>query len=163
MAIKNDANEMNTCISSSSEEDLFTLNTEKDLIKYVSSSSEEDIFTPCQYQIKGEKGTVLPAVDPTVIKELEEQAKYTQVNLEKMILFLSNELSSITKVSFESVQTYHNTINNTHIEVENSIRSMYGLIAKCEELDQKMKPLADLAVQVKSIKQTVDVLEQLYK
>ncbi|XP_065676024.1 BLOC-1-related complex subunit 6-like [Hydra vulgaris] len=158
MAIKVSTSEEKSFMSSSSEEELI-LNTEK---SYISSSSEEDMYLPCTDHVQRSCGTILPTVDPTVIKELEEQAKHTQVNLEKMILFLSNELRNITKISLESVETYCNTISNTHTEVESSIRSMYGLIAKCEELDQKMKPVAELALQVQNIKQSVDILEQLY-
>lgn len=122
----------------------------------LSTSSEEDLLkTNCDHRI--------PPIDPAIISELEEQAKAGSKSVEKMMSYLGNELTKVTKVTEETVNTYDVAVQHVHSEVETNIHSMYALIAKCEELDRKMEPVTDLAKQVRSINEVLDNLEQLCK
>lgn len=128
-------------------------------ISYASSSSEDDFTndskTPCKVQHK-----LLP-VDPLVLNDLEEQAKTASRSIEKMMKYLSTRLQDNTKVTQETVQIYSESVKNVQKEVEHNIRLMYSLVAKCEELDRKMKPINELAAQVNDIKESLDLLEKL--
>ena len=107
--------------------------------------------------------TTIPPIDPNLITELEDQARQGSKSVERMMKYLGGELSKVTQVTGETVGTYDGAVRLMHGEVEANIRSMYALIAKCEELDAKMEPVTDLARQVKSINESLDELEQLCK
>lgn len=131
---------------------------------YVSSSSEDD-----QYGINESKNNTegikqrskIPQVDPSVLTELEEQARYTSRSLSNLMSYLVKELKEITNATKETVCVYDKTIEHTQREVEKNIRSMYGLIAKCEELDHKMKPVNELASQVHDLNEMLSQLEEI--
>ena len=127
---------------------------------YVSSSSEDDFNIGHRQQ---ELRSRISPVDPSVLREIEEQAKIASKSIAKMMTFLTKELGKGTSTTLEIVSVYDGTINNVHSEVEQNIKAMYGLIAKCEELDRKMKPLNELADQVKIIRETLDQLENACK
>ena len=127
---------------------------------YVSSSSEDDTTSKDKSEVSR---TRIPPVDPSIISELEEQNKYTTKSVEIMLNYLSKTLNEVTAVAEETVQVYDGTVEHVHLEVEKNIHLMYGLIAKCEELDRKMKPVTELANQVHHIKESLDALEQLCK
>lgn len=127
---------------------------------YVSSSSEDD-FNLGEKERKDQqhlRSRITP-VDPSVLKDVEEQAKIASRSIGKMMSFLTKELGKGTNTTLDIVSVYDGAINNVHSEVEQNIKAMYGLIAKCEELDRKMKPLNELATQVRTIRETLDLLE----
>jgi len=47
--------------------------------------------------------------------------------------------------------------------VDENIKSMYTLIARCEELNASLKPVQNMAEQVKEIKKTLDAFEAICK
>lgn len=126
-------------------------------VSYISSSSEDD-FIINDTKIK-EKHTFLP-VDPSVLKDLEEQAKIAGRSIEKMMKYLAKHLQDSTQITQGTASIYRDSVRNVQKDVENNIRLMYSLVAKCEELDQKMKPVTELAKQVSDIKESLDALEQ---
>uniref|UniRef100_A0A7M5XG38 BLOC-1-related complex subunit 6 C-terminal helix domain-containing protein n=1 Tax=Clytia hemisphaerica TaxID=252671 RepID=A0A7M5XG38_9CNID len=135
-------------------------------VSYISSSSEDDIQlndknTPTQAQqtLKSQ----ITSVDPMVLPEIEEQAKIASKSIDRLMKFLSKELTEGTKATTDIVSVYDGTIDHVHSEVEQNIKAMYGLIAKCEELDRKMKPINELASQVRNIRETLDQLENICK
>ena len=128
---------------------------------YVSSSSEDDFNIGHQRQ-QDVKSRITP-VDPSVLREIEDQAKIASKSIDKMMTFLTKELGKGTNTTLEIVSVYDGAINHVHSEVEQNIKAMYGLIAKCEELDRKMKPLNELADQVRTIRETLDHLENACK
>lgn len=131
-------------------------------ISYVSSSSEEEHENK---NLVNEtlQNTKIPPVDPLVLTDLEEQAKYTSKSLSKLMAYLTKHLSDISNVTNETVSIYDQTIQHTQAEVEKNIHAMYGLISKCEELDRKMKPVTELANQVSYLNRMLDEFEHLCK
>lgn len=127
---------------------------------YVSSSSEDDFNIGLRQQ---DLRSRIAPVDPSVLREIEEQAKVASKSIDKMMTFLTKELGKSTNTTLEIVSVYDSAINRVHNEVEQNIKAMYGLIAKCEELDRKMKPLNELAGQVRTIRETLDHLENACK
>ena len=127
---------------------------------YVSSSSEDDFNIG--HRQKDLRSRITP-VDPSVLRDIEEQAKIASKSIDKMMTFLTKELGKGTNTTLEIVSVYDGAINHVHSEVEQNIKAMYGLIAKCEELDRKMNPLNELAGQVRTIRETLDQLENACK
>ena len=125
-------------------------------VSYISSSSEDDSINDTKIK---EKHTFLP-VDPSVLKDLEEQAKIAGRSIDKMMKYLAKHLEDSSKITQDTASIYRESVRNVQKEVENNIRLMYSLVAKCEELDQKMKPVTELAKQVSDIKESLDALEQ---
>ena len=135
-------------------------------VSYISSSSEDDIqfndkktHTQTQQTLKSH----IASVDPMVLPEIEEQAKIASKSIDRLMKFLAKELTEGTKATVDIVSVYDGTIDHVHAEVEQNIKAMYGLIAKCEELDRKMKPINELASQVRNIRETLDQLENVCK
>jgi len=123
-------------------------------IESLSTSSEEDLQ-------RNNRDKRIPTIDPAIISELEEQARIGSKSVEKMMKYLGNELSKVTGITEETVNTYDVAVQHLQSEVETNIRSMYALMAKCEELDEKMKPVTELAKQVRLINESLNELEQL--
>ena len=121
----------------------------------LSTSSEEDLHKS--------KDIRIPPIDPSILSEIEEHAKTGSKSVEKMMNYLGEELAKVTKVTEGTVETYDVAVQHVHSAVESNIHSMYALMAKCEELDEKMKPVVALAEQVRNINASLDELEQLCK
>lgn len=136
-------------------------------VSYISSSSEDDVTQASDVtksRLKGKPSTLfIPPVDPSVIAEVEEQARHASRSIEKLMAYLSKELKNGTTATSSIVNVYDGTIDHIHEEVEKNIKAMYGLIAKCEELDRKMKPINELAMQVENIGSMLDTLESISK
>ena len=132
---------------------------------YVSSSSEDEIsLNNSQFQETSSRTkNIISPVDPSVLFEIEDQAKNASRSVDKLMTFLAKELQSGTKATEDIVSVYDGAIDHVYGEVEQNIKAMYGLIAKCEELDRKMKPVTELATQVRTIKETLDLLENVCK
>lgn len=127
-------------------------------VSYISSSSEED-----GPHFKGKSCTIVPPVDPAVITDIEEQAHHASKSIGKLMAYISKELKHGATATSSIVKVYDGTIDHIHEEVEKNIKAMYGLIAKCEELDRQMKPINELANQVENIKSMLDAFEAICK
>ena len=134
---------------------------------YISSSSEDDVSlngmrheaSQTAKSTPPEIKSMISRVDPSVLMEIEDQAKYASKSIDKLMKFLAKELQNGAKATQDIVGVYDGAINNVYSEVEANIKAMYSLIAKCEELDRKMKPITEIAQQVKQIKESLDTLE----
>lgn len=69
----------------------------------------------------------------------------------------------MSAITVGHTQTYRDAVEKAGITVDQSVRSMYALMAKCEELQKSMQATYDLADQIKSIKKQLDELETLCK
>ncbi len=101
----------------------------------------------------------IPKIDPTAILEIEEQAKIAARSLGEMTTFLSEELHEMSSVSAQSIELYSEAVRKAASSVESNIRVMYGLMAKCEELNRKMKPVQNIQTQVQDILKQLEELE----
>ena len=143
-------------------------------ISATSSSSEEESLTSLQdfCHIINESlvdGTEkkysqsLPKIDATVINDLEEQAKLAAGSLAWMTKHLTCKLSEMSKVTVQTSHVYAEAVQRASCFADGNIRLMYTLMAKCEELNQKMKPVYEIQSQVEDIKQKLDMLEAAFK
>ena len=105
----------------------------------------------------------IPPVDPEVLHDLELRAIGIAGNLDHMLATLGNSLKAIAQVSSECLGAYGSCVDHVSEAVDGNIKSMYTLIARCEELNASLKPLQNLAEQVKEIKRTLDIFEAICK
>ena len=159
-----------------SESPCFSRNSQSQTpISMTSSSSEEEVSLPSlnSYDIVKQRANQksaprvhtnnIPEIDPTILSELEEQARIAARSLSKMTNRLTAELSDMTSVTKETVNLYETAVEDLGLSVDSNIRTMYGLMAKCEELNRKMKPVYEIEAQVQDIKTQLEILESLCK
>ena len=127
----------------------------------MSSSSDDDILVvegrPVKSAIKLQR---IPPIDPSVLTDLEKQARQSAKSLHRTMKYLIEELADISNVSEMTIEVYDGAVQHTQQDVEKSIRLMYGMIAKCEEMDEKMQPVHHIAEKVANIKLMLDDLEK---
>ncbi|XP_065186945.1 uncharacterized protein LOC135817647 [Sycon ciliatum] len=120
--------------------------------------AEVDITT----QIASATDTSSP-VDAALLRDLERRAHFVAGDLTHLMGNMSMNLHAMSAVSSRCMEAYRESIDDLGVNVDESIKSMYLLIAKCESISNDMKPIYSLADQIKSIKRTLAVFEQMCK
>lgn len=105
----------------------------------------------------------IPPVDPEVLRDLEVKAGDIARNLDHMLTALAHTLKAMSQVSMECLGVYNSCVDHVSETVDENIKSMYTLIARCEELNASLKPVQNMAEQVKEIKKTLDAFEAICK
>lgn len=115
----------------------------------------ENVHESCLFEI--------PPVDPEVLVDLEARANDIAGNLDHMLATLANSLKAMSHVSSDCLGAYSWCVDHVSETVDVNIKSMYTLIARCEELNASLKPVQTMAEQVKEIKKTLDMFEAICK
>uniref|UniRef100_S4REA5 BLOC-1-related complex subunit 6 C-terminal helix domain-containing protein n=1 Tax=Petromyzon marinus TaxID=7757 RepID=S4REA5_PETMA len=102
-------------------------------------------------------------VDPAVLADLEAQARDLASNVDRMMKSLNTTIQNMTALSVGYIQTYRDSVDSLGESVDLSIKAMYTLMARTEELDKGMQPVHSLAKQIKDVKRLLDHLENLCK
>ncbi|CAB1420051.1 unnamed protein product [Pleuronectes platessa] len=84
-------------------------------------------------------------------------------SVEMMMRSLNGTIQNMTALSVGYIQTYRDSVDSLGESVDMSIKGMYTLMARCEELDRSMQPIHTLAAQIRDIKRTLDALETICK
>lgn len=103
----------------------------------------------------------LPPIDPSVLVDIESQVQKISASLDNMLENLLGTLQSMSSLSVDCVECYQNSVCQTCDSMDANIKSMYQLMAKCEELGNTMRPMYRLADQIKEIKRLLDLFEPL--
>lgn len=101
----------------------------------------------------------IPPIDPLMLIELEMQAKSVASKVDLMMGNIRCNLHKMSAISVGCLDAYKHSVDCTCDSVDASIKSMYTLIARCEELGKTMTPIYLLAEQVKEIKRLVGLFE----
>lgn len=107
--------------------------------------------------------SAIPPIDPMAVPDLEKQCKRVADSLDLMFGHLAGTLHNMSAITVGHTQTYRDAVEKAGITVDQCVRSMYALMAKCEELQKTMQTTRELANQIKSIKRQLDELEALCK
>ncbi|XP_070558423.1 dentin sialophosphoprotein-like isoform X1 [Ptychodera flava] len=154
-----------------------TVIREGDMVSFIADNLEEKIrqsFSPQKYSAQEpSKPTVqpkftpdesaIPKIDPTIISDLEKQATRVADNLDLMLGNLKGTLHNMSAISVGYMQTHRDSVDRMGETVDSCVKSMYSLIAKCEELNKNMQPVYHLSTQIKEIKRRLDQLEAQFK
>ncbi|KAE8612033.1 hypothetical protein XENTR_v10012685 [Xenopus tropicalis] len=105
----------------------------------------------------------IPPIDPEVLKELEIHTQDVALKVDQMMKSLNGTIQNMTALSVGYIQTYRDSVDSLGESVDMSIKGMYTLMARCEELDRSMQPIHTLAKQIREIKRTLEIFESLCK
>ncbi|XP_031422827.1 LOW QUALITY PROTEIN: BLOC-1 related complex subunit 6 [Clupea harengus] len=105
----------------------------------------------------------IPPIDPSVLVDLQRHTQDVAQNVELMMHSLNGTIQNMTALSVGYIQTYRDSVDSLGESVDMSIKGMYTLMARCEELDRSMQPIHMLAAQIRDIKRTLDSLEAICK
>lgn len=115
------------------------------------------ISTPCLY--RQALMPQLPIIDPNVLNDLEMEVRRVATSVDTLTENLAGILRSVSALTVECLEVYRDAVCKTCDAVDSNIKSMYQLMAKCEELSKSMKPIYKLAEQIKGIKRLLDLFE----
>ncbi|XP_059489668.1 BLOC-1-related complex subunit 6 [Neocloeon triangulifer] len=101
----------------------------------------------------------MPSVDPSILNDLEAEAKRIATSVDTLTENLAGILHSVSALTVECLETYRDAVCKTCDSVDSNIKAMYQLMAKTEELSKSMKPIYTLAEQIKELKRLLDLLE----
>lgn len=105
----------------------------------------------------------IPPIDPSVLEDLHKHTQEVSQSVEGMMKSLNGTIQNMTALSVGYIQTYRDSVDSLGESVDMSIKGMYTLMARCEELDRSMQPIHTLAAQIRDIKRTLDALEAICK
>uniref|UniRef100_A0A8C2QA52 Si:dkey-72l14.4 n=1 Tax=Cyprinus carpio TaxID=7962 RepID=A0A8C2QA52_CYPCA len=105
----------------------------------------------------------IPPIDPSVLVDLHKHTQDVAQSVELMLRSLNGTIQNMTALSVGYIQTYRDSVDSLGESVDMSIKGMYTLMARCEELDRSMQPIHALAAQIRDIKRTLDALETICK
>ncbi|XP_037540896.1 BLOC-1 related complex subunit 6 [Nematolebias whitei] len=105
----------------------------------------------------------IPPIDPAVLLDLQKHTQEVALSVEMMMKSLNGTIQNMTALSVGYIQTYRDSVDSLGESVDMSIKGMYTLMARCEELDRSMQPIHTLAAQIRDIKRTLDALEAICK
>jgi len=125
----------------------------EDVLEHTSSSSHTQPTNTTQLK------RVNSIVDPTLIEDVERQARRLATDVDNVVENLACVLQSISAITVDTVETYRDGVCKTCDAVDDNIKGMYQLMAKWEELNKSMGPAYRLSSQIKDIKKLLDVME----
>ncbi|KAK3102373.1 hypothetical protein FSP39_010897 [Pinctada imbricata] len=96
--------------------------------------------------------TEIPPIDPMAVVELEMQARKVADSIDLLMGNLKSNLYKMSAITVGCLDAYKTSVDTTCDSVDSSIKSMYALMAKCEELSNSMKPVYKLANQMYPLK-----------
>ncbi|XP_036622016.1 BLOC-1-related complex subunit 6 [Trichosurus vulpecula] len=105
----------------------------------------------------------IPPIDPEVLRDLERLSRELGARVERLLRGLGGAVQELTALSVGCIQTYRDAVDSLGEAVDMSIKGMYTLLARCEELERALQPVQGLARQVRDIRRTLEVLEALCK
>lgn len=94
-----------------------------------------------------------------LLNDLEFEARNIAASVDSLTETLSGVLHSMSALTVECLEIYRDVVCKTCDSIDANIKSMYQLMAKCEELSKEMEPIYKLAQQVKDIKHILDLFE----
>ncbi|XP_069793046.1 BLOC-1-related complex subunit 6 isoform X2 [Narcine bancroftii] len=132
-----------------------TVSQEGDLTHYVANN--------LQQKIKMSSRRSLDLEYPGVLQDLEREAKEVAEKVDQMMRSLNSMIQNMTALSVGYIQTYRDSVDSLGESVDMSIKGMYTLMARCEELDRSMQPILVLSKQIREVKRTLEMFETLCK
>nr|SVE74505.1 EOG090X0FS7 [Daphnia barbata] len=148
-----------------------TVMKEGDMIHFIAKNLESkirlsspDISEASQALTQSEHakhGQPIAPPESTFLAQLEREARCIAASVDGLTEHLAVSLHTISAVSAQSLTVYKDSVCKTCDAMDSNIKSMYQLMAKCEELSKAMNPIYKLADQVKEIKKLLDIMENL--
>jgi hypothetical protein len=133
------------------------LGGEGELICFVAAHLEKELSSG---------GTPVPELPPTPpqqqewgLLEIEADALRLAASVDSLAEQLSEILHGVSALTVDCLDTYRDAVCKTCDCLDLNIKSMYQLMAKCEELSNSMAPTYKLAQHIKNIKHLLDLID----
>ncbi|KAK9513070.1 hypothetical protein O3M35_001343 [Rhynocoris fuscipes] len=97
----------------------------------------------------------------TLVEELEAEACVLAASVDSLTEALSEALHGISALTVDCLETYRDVVCKACDSIDNNIKAMYQLMAKCEEMSKSMQHVHKLAAHIKNIKHLLDMFEAL--
>ncbi|CAD5119622.1 DgyrCDS8219 [Dimorphilus gyrociliatus] len=101
----------------------------------------------------------LPPVDVKALFEIENSAHKIAASVGKMMDSMAANLHLMSSVTTSCIDAYKEGVDRTCDSVDASIKTMYALMAKCEELSKSMQPVYKLSNEMKEVKRLLELFE----
>nr|SVE75451.1 EOG090X0FS7 [Daphnia dolichocephala] len=139
-----------------------TVMKEGDMIHFIAKNLESKIrLSSPDISEHARHGQSVAAPESTFLAQLEREARCIAASVDGLTEHLAVSLHTISAVTAQSLTVYKDSVCKTCDAMDSNIKSMYQLMAKCEELSKAMNPIYKLADQVKEIKKLLDIMENL--
>nr|SVE93320.1 EOG090X0FS7 [Moina brachiata] len=148
-----------------------TLMKEGDMVHFIAKNLETKIrlsspdISECGPSLATQSESLRPesslALDSSLLALLEREARCIAASVDGLTEHLAVSLHTISAVTAQSLSVYKDSVCKTCDAMDANIKSMYQLMAKCEELGKGMAPIYKLSEQVKEIKKLLDIMENL--
>lgn len=149
-----------------------TLILEGDVVTFVAEDLQEKIRLSSPLSIPSSRVSTpslyrqtlqlqVPLVDAGVLADLEAHATSVASGVHNMLENLSGTVQSISSLTVDCMEAYEKSVCKTCDMVDSNIKSMYQLMAKCEELNNSMKLLHKVSEEIKEIKRLLDLFENI--
>lgn len=97
----------------------------------------------------------------TMLSRVETDTSKLAESVDSLIEQLSGYMRDVTMVTTEAVDLHRSSVASTCDSVDNTIKSMYQLMVKIEQLNSAMRKVHPLAEQVSELKRLMDILEKV--
>ncbi|KAF9275525.1 hypothetical protein BGZ88_002283 [Linnemannia elongata] len=103
-------------------------------------------------------GNSIP-IDVSLLEDIEQSALQLSAQLDALLSSLQSQLQQAASATLGSVKVYESSlVGGVCGQVEACVEQTTDLISRCDEMDKDMVSIADIAFQIKTIKQAVDTL-----
>ena len=103
--------------------------------------------------------TAKDALDESLLPKLEEHALRCGEKLDHLLGVLQGSLAASSHVTLDMMKHMGGTVDDCNVAVASAVMSMNHLLTKIQELSEEMKPVEDIANQVKDISSSLSLLE----
>ncbi|RZF46800.1 hypothetical protein LSTR_LSTR012023 [Laodelphax striatellus] len=160
-------NQLNGTVTQEGDMVLFVAEDLENKIKLSSPVGKKDPLSSCGWEsstsswLKQSFTGEIPVVDMTILNDLETEVSKIATSVDSLTENLAEILHSISALTVDCLETYRDVVCKTCDSVDVNIKSMYQLMAKCEELGKAMASIYKLADHIKEIKHFLDLFENV--
>lgn len=98
-----------------------------------------------------------------ILEELEDKWFKISSNLASVVDHLQECSNQVTNASSCCLETMMDSVNITCDKAEEEIKGLHKLMVKCDELATKLTVASSFCDEIKTLRKSVETLEQLYK
>ncbi|XP_014209252.1 BLOC-1-related complex subunit 6 [Copidosoma floridanum] len=102
-------------------------------------------------------------MNQNILNEIENETRRIATSVDSITENLSAILHSASALTVCCLETYKDAVCKTCDQINDNIKSVYQLIAKCEELSREMDVFYKIAEKIRDIQQIINVFSNFIK
>ncbi|KAI8614010.1 hypothetical protein BC830DRAFT_1169766 [Chytriomyces sp. MP71] len=100
-------------------------------------------------------------INPRLIEDIETNALQLARDIDRVISNFEQKMVQISSYARESVQVHNSAVHNLCNTIDATKSNMLALITTVDQLSEDMAGIESLSLQIKALKEALDVLEKL--